>query len=54
MACYQICDTCTHYAFNGDKDGAYTGDGRCEHPDHPRAAEPDDGCTDFKCKCESR
>lgn len=52
MTCVPICDTCIHYAFNGDKDGAYTGDGRCEHPDHPRAAEPDDGCPDFKCKCE--
>lgn len=43
----RICDFCHWYAFNGDEQGAWAGDGRCEHPSHPRAAEPDDCCEDW-------
>lgn len=50
MACDKICDLCIHYAFNPDASGAYTGEGRCEHSDHPRPSEPEDCCDDFKCK----
>jgi len=51
--CDPICDFCTHYDFNpvksGPRKGAYQGKGRCEHPAHPRPADPADGCEDFKC-----
>lgn len=39
--CTPICDYCQHYNFNGDEAGAYTDDGRCQHPDHPGPSEPD-------------
>lgn len=42
-----LCDFCKHYNFNAAPDGAYTGDGRCEHPAHPRPSEPYDCCEDF-------
>lgn len=48
--CTPICDTCRHYNFNGDKAGAYTGKGRCEHPDHPGPKEPEAACPDFDCE----
>jgi hypothetical protein len=49
-----ICDFCKHYEFNGDKDGAYTGDGQCVHVAHPHASQPDEGCEDFECSvCDS-
>lgn len=48
--CYPICDHCAHYQFNGDQAGAYTGDGQCEHPRHPRPRDPADGCDDYECK----
>ena len=44
-----ICDFCKHYRFNGDAEGTYVGDGRCEHPDHPAPREPDEMCEDFHC-----
>jgi hypothetical protein len=49
--CAPVCDTCIHYAFNGDATGAYTGDGRCEHPEHPRQSDPENACADFSCSC---
>lgn len=45
-----VCDFCRFYAFNGDTRGVYLGNGRCEHPDHPRPADPGDGCDDFDCR----
>lgn len=45
-----LCDHCRYFDFNGDQDGAYTDEGRCEHPDHPRPSEPFDRCDDFQCK----
>jgi hypothetical protein len=47
-ACIPICDFCRFYNFNAEQ-GAYTGDGRCGHPEHPRPSEPFDGCADFEC-----
>jgi hypothetical protein len=47
--CQPICNHCQRYKFNGDEDGAYVNDGRCEHPEHPKAAEPHDSCPDFAC-----
>src|SRR5680860_241586 len=49
--CPPGCRPCRFYAFNGDETGAYVGDGRCEHPDHPKRCEPGDGCEDFECSC---
>lgn len=49
-ACDPICDFCRFYNFNGNENGAYVGEGRCDHPDHPRASEPGDGCEDFDCR----
>lgn len=47
-SCYTtVCDFCRFYAFNGDKNGSYTGDGRCLLHDKPM--EPGDGCDDFHC-----
>jgi hypothetical protein len=48
--CTPACDFCVHYAFNGDAQGAYTGEGRCEHPSHPRPMDPGDYCDDFVCR----
>lgn len=45
--CYPICDFCTYYDFNGNRQGAYTGDGFCRFHDAPR--EPWDGCEEFVC-----
>lgn len=45
--CYDICDFCVYYDFNGDKDGAYTGDGRCKLYDQPK--DPSDSCPAFTC-----
>jgi hypothetical protein len=42
-----ICDHCKFYDFNGDEDGAYTGDGYCRLHDMP--SDPHDGCEDFVC-----
>ena len=53
-----VCDFCQHYEFNGEdatldgkfyKGAIYVGKGQCEHPEHPRAEEPESGCDDFKC-----
>lgn len=41
------CDFCQFYDFNGDDFGVYHGNGRCEHPDHPRNSDPGDLCDDF-------
>jgi hypothetical protein len=45
-----VCDFCCFYAFNGDEHGAYTDEGRCEHPAHPRPMDPGDFCADFICR----
>jgi hypothetical protein len=45
-----VCDFCKFYNFNGDERGVYTGDGKCEHTEHPRHEEPDSGCDDFVCR----
>ena len=45
--CFPICDFCRFYNFNGDKDGAYTGNGYCVK--HEIRKEPDDCCKDFIC-----
>ena len=54
-----VCDFCKYYAFNGEdwldangelwKGAIYVDKGKCEHPEHLRAAEPHDGCNDFHC-----
>lgn len=49
-----ICDFCRFYAFNGDEEGAYTGEGRCEHPEHPHPAEPYHDCPDFMAETRER
>jgi hypothetical protein len=43
-----VCDFCKHYNFNGNADGAYTGDGWCRL--HFRPEDPGSGCYDFHCK----
>ena len=48
--CGPICDFCRFYNFNGDGNGVYTGEGRCEHPDHPRPEEPFSACEDYECE----
>lgn len=45
--CIDACDFCMHYNFNGDEDGAYTGDGECNL--HKEQADPGDTCEDFHC-----
>lgn len=42
------CDFCRFYAFNADKQGRYTGDGRCMKHDTPK--DPGDVCDDFHCE----
>jgi hypothetical protein len=43
-----VCDFCKHYDFNGDKNGAYTGDGWCKL--HQIQKDPENGCdNDFHC-----
>ena len=42
-----VCDFCRHYDFNGDGNGAYTGDGRCNL--HGEYHDPWFGCEDFIC-----
>ena len=49
-SCEPVCNHCRHYEFNGDENGAYVNAGRCEHPDHPCASEPDQSCPDFSCR----
>jgi len=46
---YPVCDFCCYYDFNANEEGAYTSDGKCEHPDHLGDREPWDICDDFKC-----
>lgn len=48
--CIPVCDFCVHYNFNANERGEYTGNGRCEHPDHPRPMFPSDFCGDFRCE----
>lgn len=45
--CVDACDFCVHYEFNGDKSGAYTGDGFCQL--HHVNADPHETCDDFHC-----
>lgn len=42
-----LCDFCVWFDFNGDADGAYTGDGFCRR--HSRPADPCDACEDYEC-----
>jgi hypothetical protein len=44
---FAVCDFCKHYAFNGDEDGHYTGDGWCCL--HRRDQDPGGGCELFHC-----
>jgi hypothetical protein len=44
---FAVCDFCKHYAFNGDEDGHYTGDGWCTL--HRRDQDPGGGCERFHC-----
>lgn len=46
-ACFVICDHCSHFDFNGDKSGCYTGEGYCRF--HKRPADPCEGCNDYLC-----
>lgn len=45
--CVDACDFCTHYNFNGDDEGCYTGDGYCNL--HKENSDPGDTCEDFHC-----
>lgn len=49
--CIDACDFCIHYDFNGNEQGAYTGEGFCRL--HKTQADPHDTCEDFHCfKCD--
>ena len=43
-----VCDFCKHYDFNGNENGAYTGDGYCNLLKEPK--EPHDDCDQFHCE----
>jgi hypothetical protein len=45
--CFSICDFCSFYNFNADKNGVYTGRGWCRLL-HKRR-EPESGCKRFHC-----
>lgn len=45
--CEPLCDFCIHYDFNGNEDGAYTGDGYCNL--HKEQCEPYEDCDEFHC-----
>ena len=47
LTCPEICDYCYFYDFNGDENGAYTGDGRCLAIGESR--EPESICDLFVC-----
>jgi hypothetical protein len=42
------CDFCTHYDFNGDEKGVYTGNGKCVL--RKEDSEPYEVCDDFECR----
>lgn len=44
---HYVCDHCAHYNFNGNKDGAYTGDGWCTL--HDTRSDPWDDCSHYTC-----
>ena len=44
-----ICDFCKFYDFNGDEEGAYTGDGHCNKFDVQKDPEDGLGCEEFIC-----
>lgn len=45
--CSPACDFCIYYEFNGDEDGAYTGNGHCVK--HEIQSDPGYYCEDFHC-----
>jgi len=45
--CIPVCDFCSHYNFNADKNGMYTGRGWCRLL-HKRK-EPESRCKRFRC-----
>ena len=45
--CAPLCDFCKFYDFNGNKDGAYTGNGYCNK--HDKKRDPEDECDEFEC-----
>jgi hypothetical protein len=44
---YMCCDFCKHYSFNGNEQGAYTGNGHCDL--HKRPEDPGSFCDDYYC-----
>ena len=46
--CPQVCDACLYYAYNGDQEGCYTGDGWCNKFNCPE--EPWSDCPFFHCR----
>ncbi len=42
------CDFCKFYDFNGNSDGAYTGEGYCNKCIEPK--DPENVCSKFHCK----
>lgn len=41
------CDFCIYYDFNGNEEGAYTGEGWCDYLDEQ--SDPGDVCENFYC-----
>lgn len=42
------CDFCKFYDFNGNEDGAYTGEGYCNK--YAERKDPEDVCSEFHCE----